>query len=172
MIDINSPKPTSKATPRAKTTPAGTATGRGFKNKPQDERWVLVPSGILVLLGAWMFAASASGQFSFTFIEPLAALLLVTLGLLCAWKIARRETIREYVRVIAWLLAILTTLASFLWLGDASGTCTGIMGTPTSCTDNNRVLITIFLLNPFSLTLWAALAASGIAGIFIKPRKP
>jgi hypothetical protein len=135
--------------------------------------WMLIPSVTLALFGVFMFVNSISGAFSFTFIEPLVAILLITFGLLCIWRrVAKRRMVRKFVRVIAWILAIIVALATVYWFGGANdNTCTGLMGVQTSCMNVNRLMITVLLLNPFSLALWAVLAGSGVIGVLIKPEK-
>lgn len=130
------------------------------------------PAAFLTFFGAFMLVASLPGAFGFTFIEPLVSILFVAFGILCVWRIARREAIRKYVRVVAWILTVVFMLAIIYWFGGANdNTCTGFMGVQTECMGNNRVMITFLLVNPFSLTLWAALAASGVMGLLIKPSK-
>ncbi|MFG2377595.1 hypothetical protein ACGFY9_39820 [Streptomyces sp. NPDC048504] len=134
--------------------------------------FAIVPAIFLVIFGTFTLIASMAGAFSFTFIEPLVSALLATFGLLSAWKIARREAIRKYVRVVSWVLAITFTLAVVFWFGGGNdNSCTGFMGVQSSCMDNNRVMIAVLLLNPFSLLIWAGLALGGLAGLWIKPKK-
>ena len=134
--------------------------------------WILAPAIVLTLFGAAMLVATLSGALSFTFIEPLVAILLIALGLLCIWRIARREAVRKFVRIITWILAVIVVLSTVFWFGGANdNTCTGLMGVQTSCMNVNRIMITVLLLNPFSLTLWAAIAGSGVVGLLTKPAK-
>ncbi|MEU3251066.1 hypothetical protein [Streptomyces sp. NPDC006997] len=173
MARTNSPKTTSNAASTVNKKTSSTATlRRNSSNESQNSKWMLVPSVILTLFGIAMFVSSTSGALSFTFIEPLVAILLATLGLALAWKVAKREVARRYVQVIAWIFAVVVALATIYWFGGAGdNTCTGLMGVQTSCMSVNRLMITIWLLNPFSLILWGALAIAGLAGLSVKPRK-
>jgi hypothetical protein len=173
MARNNSSTPTNNAASAVKKkTSSKRTTALDSSAASQGGEWVLAPAVVLTLFGAVMLVASISGAFSFTFIEPLVALLLIALGLLCTWRIAKREMVRKFVRVIAWILAIVVALATVYWFGGANdNTCTGLMGVQTSCMDVNRLMITVLLLNPFSLALWAVLAGSGVIGLLIKPAK-
>ncbi|MGW0867822.1 hypothetical protein [Streptomyces sp. NPDC002611] len=145
---------------------------RDSRIESQNTGLMLIPSVILTLSGVVMFVGSIAGAFSFTFIEPLVAVLVTTLGFVLTWKVAKHEAVRKYVQVIAWIFAVVVALAAVYWFGGAGdNTCTGLMGVQTSCMSVNRLMITIWLLNPFSLILWAALAIAGLVGLSVKSRK-
>jgi hypothetical protein len=128
----------------------------------------LISATTITLLGLASLATVASGRSVFTFIEVPAAALFVALGSLMAFRALKHRIVSTYALVIAWSLTFIAAFAILSWFGEASGTCTGFMGTQISCTEASRLNVAIFLLNPLTLTLAALAALSGIVTTLLK----
>jgi hypothetical protein len=106
--------------------------------------------------------------FMFAFWPFMTYLLFSVFGLAYLYKAFRGYAPRKTAQVIGWIFTSIGLLVLFYLVSGFGSSCSGLLSVQESCVENHYFIV--FLLFPYSCSLWNILALVGIIALLVRPR--